>query len=103
MDNIPPTMPSPSPLSRNNFSVTPSNLNTHGKHEISMDLSGQQNQALKADLKTHIWSPTRAQFQVVDTSSHVATCIRDGEVRVNTDVNRAVSHNLEGGLLDRVE
>jgi hypothetical protein len=104
LDRIPPTKPAPSSSSRNashppphlltSFSLTPtrfgSNTNTNStlRPGTEVDLSGQTTQ-LKADLKTHIWSAAARQGQ---------GGARDGEVRVNTVVDTAVSRDLETGM-----
>jgi hypothetical protein len=96
-DYIPATRPTLSPLSRNAsypsphlpapFSFTPTRLSPNPNPNI------YTGEATKADLKTHIWSQPRAS-----NITQAATGIKDGEVRVDTDVDRAISHHLEAGF-----
>lgn len=76
--------------------LTSTQQSSHSRFETDIGLSGQHTQALKADLTTHIWSAPglpRQDGNPAYTMVAATRLNRNGEVRIHTDINRAVTHD----------
>jgi hypothetical protein len=88
LDRLPGTKFAPNPLNRNATCLSPS---LPASPSFTPSKLGPSNriyagESAKADLTTHIWSAD---------DPHPITVVRDGEVRVDRHVNRAVGLDLD--------